>query len=133
MTNTLIQKEKLQSLTGALDQQGAPKLPRPFAQEILLLECNVAGTSYRDLEEIESHLQLNDSFTLCREPHNPHDPHAIAIFNEGGAHLGYIPRAKNEALARLLDAGKFLTARLVHKERRDRWLKLDIEIYLKEL
>lgn len=108
-------------------------LPQPFAREIPLLECYVAGTTWRELDEIEPRLQTGDEFTLRREPDNSHDRWAIKILTRTGEHLGYVPRAKNEPIARLLDAGKLIYARLTAKTWNDDWLRLDIEIIMREL
>ena len=77
----------------------------PFAREIMLVEAHIAGTSHRELQDVEPTLFPGALLVLKREPANPHDPLAIMIFAEAGHHLGYVPRAKNEALARLMDAG----------------------------
>lgn len=82
----------------------------------MLIECHIAGTGYRDLKEVEPALIPGSFLPLKREPQNPHDPLAIMIFDEAGHHLGYVPRAKNEALARLMDAGKLLFSRLESKQ-----------------
>ncbi len=42
-------------------------------------------------------------------------------------------RAENEALARLMDADKFLFARTTEKSREKRWLKIDVQIIMREL
>ncbi len=69
---------------------------------------------------------------LKREPANEHDPLAIMILDEKGNHLGYVPRAKNEALARLMDAGKLLFGRLESKEWQGNWLKAGVRIFLRD-
>ncbi len=103
-----------------------------FAREIMLIECHVAGTGYRDLKEVEPSLQPGAFLPLQREPANAHDPLAIMILDEAGHHLGYVPRAKNEVLARLMDAGKFLFARLETKEWRDEWLHAAVRVFLRD-
>lgn len=77
----------------------------PFAKEIFLIETHVAGTSHVPIKEIEPILNSGDSLVLRRETGNIHDEHAILILTEGGEKLGYIPRDRNEILARLMDAG----------------------------
>ena len=104
----------------------------PFAREIMLIECQVAGTSYRDIKNIEPELHSGAMLPLKREPDNAHDALAIMIFNEAGQHLGYVPRAKNEALARLMDAGKLLFGRLEDKEWHGEWLKIGARIFLRD-
>ena len=103
----------------------------PFAREILLLECCVAGTTYREnIEEIAEWLETGANLRLQREPENKFDPTAIAVYDAQNNILGYVPRAKNEVLARLLEAGKHLSAKLVAKDKLDGWTRLNIEIFL---
>ncbi|NUP99842.1 MAG: HIRAN domain-containing protein [Armatimonadetes bacterium] len=111
---------------------GATGLPLPFVQEIFLLECHVAGTSHVDLDAIEPRLQPGELFRFLREPENPHDELAILILTEAGEKLGYVPRAKNEVLARLMDGGKLVFAKLEAKEWVNAWLKLDVRVYLRD-
>lgn len=103
-------------------------------QELLLLSCHIAGTSYRKhLKDLEPSLSVGTVLHLRREPENSYDNLAIAVYDPtSNAHLGYLPRAKNQVLASLLDAGKQLDARLTAKEWLNRWLKLSIEVYLHE-
>lgn len=98
----------------------------------MLIECHIAGTSHRDLKAVEPSLALGAFLVLKREPANPHDALAIMIFNEAGHHLGYVPRAKNEALAHLLDAGKLLFGKLEAKAWIGDWLKFEARIYLRD-
>jgi hypothetical protein len=104
----------------------------PFVREIMLVECDIAGTSYRALKGIEPTIPPGALLVLKREPANPHDALAIMIFAETGHNLGYVPRAKNEALARLMDAGKLLFAKLEAKVWQGDWLKAKVRIYLRD-
>jgi hypothetical protein len=104
----------------------------PFVREIMLVECQIAGTSHRGLKDIEPMLAPGALLVLKREMANPHDALAIMIFAETGQNLGYVPRAKNEALARLMDAGKLLFAKLESKAWQGDWLKADVRIYLRD-
>lgn len=104
----------------------------PFAREIMLIECHIAGTSHRDIAAIEPSLLPGALLPMKREPGNPHDPLAIMIFGEAGHHLGYIPRAKNEALARLMDAGKLLFARLESKSWVGDWLRVESRVFMRD-
>lgn len=47
---------------------------------------------------------------LVREPDNQYDRWAIKVCTLDGAMLGYLPSWKNQSAARLLDAGKNITA-----------------------
>lgn len=114
---------------GAFGKDGALM---PFAREIMLVECQIAGTSHRDVKSFEPSLAPGALLVLKREPSNPHDALAIMIFNEAGHHLGYVPRAKNEALARLMDAGKLLFAKLESKAWQADWLRVEVRVYLRD-
>ena len=104
----------------------------PFAREVLLVECQVAGTGLRELQTADAGLVPGAALVLKREPDNAHDALAIMVFDESGTHLGYVPRAKNEALARLMDAGKCLFARLESKCWQGDWLQAEMQIYLRD-
>ena len=108
-------------------------LPKPFVQEVELLDCNVAGTSFLDLDDIEPRLKKHQLLMLKREPNNEYDNNAIIILTEEGQKLGYVPQDKNEVLSKLMDAGKLLFGRLNEKNWVDDWLKLDIQVYLRDL
>ena len=108
-------------------------LPKPFVQEVELLDCNVAGTTFLDLDDIEPKLKKHQLLMLKREPNNEYDNYAILILTEEGQKLGYVPQDKNEVLSKLMDAGKLLFGRLDEKSWVDDWLKLDIQVYLRDL
>lgn len=105
--------------------------PRPYTEDVLLLQTVVAGTSHvMGIEELEPFLQPGDRLELVRMPDNPSDPNAIKIFTRDRVKLGYVPRRDNPILARLMDAGKLLYASLRGKQLQDGWLRLEIDIYL---
>jgi hypothetical protein len=52
------------------------------------------------------------SYTLVREPDNPHDKYAIGVFYRR-YQLGYIPKDEAAKLALLMDSGKHFTAKFV--------------------
>lgn len=116
-------------LSGGMEAPGLV----PFGREILLLECHVAGTQYRDLGDALDSLATGTVFALVREPDNPHDALAIKVVTSEGLFLGYVPRAKNEVLARLLDAGKQLFGKLAHKQRHGEWWKLEVQLVMRDL
>lgn len=105
---------------------------QPFVREIMLIECHIAGTSHRDVKGVEPLLAPGALLVLKREPANPHDGLAIMIFDEAGNHLGYVPRVKNEALARLMDAGKLLFGKLEKKEWISDWLKVEVRVFMRD-
>ncbi len=105
--------------------------PAPYSEDVYLLTTLVAGTSHVfGIEELEPFLKPGDRLELTRMPENPSDPNAIKIFTRDRVKLGYVPRRDNPILARLMDAGKLLYARLRAKQWQEDWLRLEIDVYL---
>jgi len=125
-----IDPKYLEIIRASLDKTGMPK---PFVQEVELLDCNIAGTTFLNLKDIEPKLKKYQLLVLKREPKNKYDNKAILILTEDGQKLGYVPQEKNEILSKLMDAGKLLFGRLDEKNWFGRWLKLDIQVYLRDL
>ena len=125
-----IDPKYLEIIRTSLDKAG---LPKPFVQEVELLNCNIAGTTFLDLEDIEPKLKKHQLLVLKRDPKNEYDDKAILILTEGGRKLGYVPQEKNEVLSNLMDAGKLLFGRLNEKTWVEDWLKLDVQVYLRDL
>ena len=125
-----IDPKYLEIIKNSLTGEGQLK---PFVQEVELLSCNIAGTTFLDLEDIEPKLKKHQLLVLKRDPKNEHDDNAILILTEDGRKLGYVPQEKNEVLSNLMDAGKLIFGRLVEKSWVDNWLKLDVQLYLRDL
>jgi len=100
-------------------------------KEILVLECLVAGTSFRKLENVEAELISEVKLDLKREADNEHDKMAIGLWYKKSK-IGFIPREKNEVISRLMNAGKTFFAVLQAKEWEGNWLRLDVKVYLKD-
>ena len=124
-----IDPKYLEFVRTSLDEEG---LPKPFVREVELLNCNIAGTTFLDLDEIEPELRKHQLLMLKREPKNKIDDKAILILTEDGQKLGYVPKKKNEVLSNLMDAGKLLFGRLNEKTWVDTWLKLDVQVFLRD-
>ena len=124
-----IDPKYLEFVRTSLDKEG---LPKPFVREVALLNCNIAGTTFLDLNEIEPELKQHQLLMLKREPKNKDDDKAILILTEDGQKLGYVPKKKNEVLSNLMDAGKLLFGRLNKKTWVDTWLKLDVQVFLRD-
>jgi len=105
---------------------------------LVLLECLVAGTSHRpNLQQYEPQLYVGQLLQLTRETDSRYDDWAVQVHTHPATSaenvwLGYLPEGRNETVARLLDAGKRISARLNHKSWESDWLHLDIEVLLHE-
>jgi hypothetical protein len=78
---------------------------------MLVQSSPLAGYRYHAAAEVWDQLSLGDVLELAREPENPHDPSAVSV-SWHGRKLGYIPKRENAAVARALDRGTTLRARI---------------------
>lgn len=107
--------------------------PAPFSSDVLLLQTEIAGTTHVvGIEELEPFLRPGERLELIRVPNNPSDPNAIKVFTKDQVKVGYIPRRENHILARLMDAGKLLYATIRAKAWQDDWLRIEIDVYMKD-
>lgn len=114
-------------------KNGEISIPKPFERDIFLFDTYVAGTSHIEgMEELEPHLQTGDRLDFFREPDNQYDAQAIVIKTVDGVKIGYVPRQDNVIFARLMDAGKLLFGRISEKEKKGKWVKISIDIFLHE-
>ena len=106
-----------------------------FAEEpgirarILLQTSLAAGLAHHDARKVWERLRAGDALALVREPDNPHDVNAVRIEWQGHV-LGYLPRTDNADVARQLDRGQALSARIraITKYRNHR-RKLEIDVF----
>ncbi|MCI9469551.1 MAG: restriction endonuclease [Oscillospiraceae bacterium] len=121
-------------LMGLLHGQGGElAIPTPFEKDIFLFDTYVVGTTYVEgMEELEPHLNIDDRLNFFREPDNHYDPQAIVIKTQEGVKIGYVPRQDNVIFARLMDAGKLLFGKITGKEKKGKWVKIAIKVYLHE-
>ena len=102
------------------------------AQEVreLLQLGTVMGFRYYEGKALWPELRVGQMLTLVREPDNPHDTQAIRVEWQGHK-LGYVPRADNIDLARLMDNGAAVEARITKLEKSRRPNnRVQFEIYL---
>jgi hypothetical protein len=71
----------------------------------------IVGTKYRGRGAVVAlgQLRKGEALELRREPDNPHDSNAVAVYH-GSDHLGYVPRTSNIVLAAAIDAGALFSA-----------------------
>jgi hypothetical protein len=91
----------------------APADPPPLPGCVWLLQTHVAGMAYYQAEQAMDSLQAGSPLQLRREPANAHDALAIEVLTEAGLKLGYVPQNRNPVLARLMDAGQMLQAKVL--------------------
>lgn len=98
--------------------------------KILVQSSPLAGSQYYSAAKMWNKIKPGDRLTLTREPDNRHDRNAVRV-DWNYQQLGYVPRAENRAVARALDAGEKLEARVsVLRDDPDPWKRVEFEVYL---
>ena len=103
----------------------------PVAKARVLVQSTLAaGLRHYEAKAVWDRLQPGDALVLVREPANPHDPNAVRVDWDGHV-LGYLPQSDNMDIARQLDRGQALKARIAKLALyRNHRRKLEIEIYI---
>lgn len=119
----------------ALAEPIAASMPEPPSRKatqasLLIQSSPLAGSQFHALPAVVDQIRIGDPLTLKREPDNPHDSNAVQVLWQEHL-LGFVPRRENKAVARALDRGNPLTARVValHPEETP-WRRLRFEISL---
>ena len=117
-----------------LDLAGRFKdLPMPFEQTVFLAKCHLAGTAEIDDMLVKTRsVKAGTQLLLKRMPTNAQDARAVAAMTADGDIVGYVPRRHSAVMARLMDAGKALSAKVTDKTLAGHWLDLSVSIEMKE-
>jgi hypothetical protein len=95
---------------------------------IIVQRSPLAGFRHYGGGEVLLTLKPGDRLELVREPANPYDANAVRV-EWRGVMLGYVPRRDNAAVARQMDRGVALEARLASvRENRNRSVRLELEV-----
>lgn len=97
---------------------------------IVMQSSPLAGFRHYEAPNLWGDIQPGDPLALVREPENPHDRNAVRV-EWRTFKLGYVPRAENTGVARQMDRGANLAARVskVHMTRAPN-KRIEFEIYL---
>jgi hypothetical protein len=117
-------------LFGSLGLIAASPAATAAARTVLIQESPIAGFQFHHGEAVWSSLRVGQLLDLVREPSNPHDRDAVAVYFQG-EQLGYVPRAENHAVAQMMDRGESLEA-IVTKlsDEEDPWNRVRFSISL---
>lgn len=116
-------------ITPFIGNKGLGEAIKPLVNEIHLFDSYVAGTSHLADHTPVDEIKDGDKLTLKRED-NKFDDNAILVMDESGRKVGYVPEKDNVVFARLMDAGKILSAKVIGKEQKGSFSKVRIGIYL---
>lgn len=120
---------KNNGLAAVVEQKQIGDVIKPLVNEIHLFDTYVAGTTHLPDKTVLENIDIGDKLTLQREA-NKFDSNAILILNEEKKKLGYVPEKDNLIFARLMDAGKMLTARIAKIDKKGSFTQITIGIYL---
>ena len=104
--------------------------PPAAAADVLIVvqRSPLAGLRHYEAGTVWPEMRPGDLLDLVREPDNPYDANAVRI-EWRGRKLGYLPRRDNAAVARQLDRGVTLEARVAKlRENRNRSVRLEFEV-----
>lgn len=105
-----------------------PATAAEVSGNLLLQDSPLAGFQFHAGKKLWPQMRVGDALVLVREPENAHDALAIRVEWQG-RHIGYVPRRENSDIARLLDRGVKLFARISRlAESRDPWARVRFEI-----
>lgn len=78
-----------------------------------LMRTYIAGPSHHPgAREAIALMKGGDALTLVREPGNPFDKNAVAVRDRIGLKLGYVPRVDAPAIAKAMDQGYTVGAKV---------------------
>ena len=118
-----------QNMVTVVEKHDLGDIIKPLIKEIHLFDTFVAGTTHLDDTSVLKEIKAGADLILQRED-NRYDDNAVIIFTGNHKKLGYIPEKDNIIFARLMDAGKLLTAKITDIEVKGSFTKISIGIYL---
>jgi len=119
-----------QRLFGSLGAAATGAAVAMESRSVLIQESPIAGFQFHEGDAIWPSLAVGEKLALMREATNVHDPDAVAVYFQNNK-LGYVPRAENCAIAKMLDRGENLEARiskLLMEE--DPWERVRFTVFL---
>ncbi len=106
--------------------------PAQAREAALLMACTVAGAQYSEAGRVWDELGPDARLELRREPENPHDSKAVAVYWRGRK-LGYLPRYLCGRPAALMDQRRTVFATLACRPSgRPGWGALQIKVWLEQ-
>ncbi len=119
-----------QNMVSLISSNTLGDLIKPLSHEILLFDSYIAGTSQIKDGSAFDEIREDDKLILQRDPEDRFDENAILILDGQKRKLGYIPEKDNIVFARLMDAGKYLTAKVKEIWPKGEFRRIKISIYL---
>lgn len=107
-----------------------PLRPNAAEARLIVQSSPLAGFQFYAGRDLWQEMKVGDTLELVREPDNAHDANAVRVMWRGRM-LGYVPRRENAHVARQLDNGVPVKARVVKlQEHRSPWRRMEFEVYV---
>lgn len=98
-------------------------------RKLLIQDSPLAGFAYYRGESLWPYLHAGDPLQLVREPANPYDRRAVAVYWRRHK-LGFVPRAANTAVSQMLDRGIPMRAQITRFNVSDNpWDRICFSVY----
>lgn len=109
--------------------------PSPFqstayqrGRSYILIESVVVCSRFNDELKVWPRMNPGNLLWLEREPDNPYDPLAVAVYFEKNK-LGYLPRAENGLVSHMMDTGEDLRAMITWlDDSKNKWKRVGIRV-----
>ena len=119
-------------LMNLVKDSGIGDVIKPLTKEIHLFDAFVSGTSRLKDASVLDNISIGGKLKMRRED-NRFDSNAIVFLDHDNNKIGYVPEKDNEVFARLLDAGKLLSATVTGIERKGSFTKISVSIFLVDI
>jgi len=109
----------------------APARAQVAEATILVQSSPLAGFQFYQGRQLWDDMRVGDALTLVRESGNVHDSNAVRVEWRGHV-LGYVPRRDNHAVARQMDRGGKVEARISRlTQHRNPWQRIEFEVFVR--
>ena len=119
-------------LMNLVKDSGIGDVIKPLTKEIHLFDAFVSGTSRLRDASVLDNISIGGKLKMRRED-NKFDSNAIVFLDHDNNKIGYVPEKDNVVFARLLDAGKLLSATVTGIERKGSFTKIAVSIFLVDI
>ena len=119
-------------LMNLVKDSGIDDVIKPLTKEIHLFDAFVSGTSRLKDASVLDNISIGGKLKMRRED-NRFDSNAIVFLDHDNNKIGYVPEKDNVVFARLLDAGKLLSATVTGIERKGSFTKISVSIFLVDI
>ena len=112
----------------------AKEMPVAFQQVVFLTNCHLAGTNeIADIKDKVDGIKNDEPLVLHRAATDATDARAVSVETASGTLIGYVPRRYGAVMARLMDAGKLLSAKLIGRDCDEQWTDITVAIEMREV